>query len=96
MEGLVSLLIFALFFYFMMRLGCGAHMTHGSHDKKRSHDANDSAGFIDPVNGEKVADDQGYGKLHNGKLYRFITRDNLDAFDRQPEKYINNINKTGE
>ncbi|MCF6301370.1 MAG: metal ion permease [Proteobacteria bacterium] len=96
MEGLFSLLVFALFFYFMMRLGCGTHTTHGSDDEKHSNNANDSPAYIDPVNGQEVADDQGYGKLHDGKLYRFITRDNLDAFDRQPEKYIQHMTKTGE
>ena len=29
MEGLFSLLLFAAFFYFMMRFGSGAHMIHG-------------------------------------------------------------------
>ena len=29
MSGLGSLLLFAAFFYFMMRFGCGAHMVHG-------------------------------------------------------------------
>lgn len=29
MEGLLSLLLFAGLFYFMMRCGCGAHMVHG-------------------------------------------------------------------
>ena len=31
MQGLVSLLLFAAFFYLMMRFGCGAHMVHGDH-----------------------------------------------------------------
>ena len=31
MNGLVSLLLFAAFFYLMMRFGCGAHMVHGDH-----------------------------------------------------------------
>jgi len=29
MEGLLTLLLFAGFFYFMMRFGCGAHAVHG-------------------------------------------------------------------
>ena len=29
MSGLVSFLLFAAVFYFMMRFGCGAHMVHG-------------------------------------------------------------------
>jgi hypothetical protein len=28
MQGLFSLLLFAAFFHFMMRFGCGAHMVH--------------------------------------------------------------------
>lgn len=29
MEGFVSLLLFAGFFYLVMRFGCGAHLVHG-------------------------------------------------------------------
>ena len=29
MPGLLSFLLFAGFFYMMMRFGCGAHMVHG-------------------------------------------------------------------
>ncbi len=29
MEGILWLLVIAVFFYFMMRFGCGAHMVHG-------------------------------------------------------------------
>lgn len=29
MDGLGSLLLFAALLYFMMRVGCGAHMVHG-------------------------------------------------------------------
>jgi len=36
MEGLFSLLLFAGFFYFMMRFGCGAHMVHG-HGRHAGH-----------------------------------------------------------
>ncbi len=35
MSGFVSLLLFAGFFYLMMRFGCGAHMVHGGHDTER-------------------------------------------------------------
>ena len=29
MTGLLSLLVYAVLFYFMMRFGCGAHMVQG-------------------------------------------------------------------
>jgi hypothetical protein len=31
MGGILWLLVFAVFFYLMMRFGCGAHMVHGGH-----------------------------------------------------------------
>lgn len=39
MEGLFSLLLFAVFFYVMMRFGCGAHMIHGGHGGQGQHAA---------------------------------------------------------
>ena len=38
MEGLFSFLLFAVFFYLMMRFGCGAHMGHGGHGNQAGHD----------------------------------------------------------
>jgi len=79
MDGLLSLLIFAGLFYFMMRYGCGAHMIHG-HAAKRK--------YIDPVCDMEVASDQGYGKVHRDQEYRFCTRSCLNKFDAEPEKYL--------
>lgn len=87
MEGLFSFLLFAGLFYFMMRHGCGAHITHGHHDKKNKRET-----FYDPVCGQKVEDDQGYGKLQNGHLYRFCSKECLDAFDCEPEKFTDGRN----
>ncbi len=81
--GMFSLIIFAVFFYFMMRFGCGSHMTHGNHDHTGSKQ------YFDPVSGELVKDDSGYGKIIDGQLYRFVSKDNLDLFDKDPNRYIN-------
>ena len=89
MEGLGSLIMFALFFYLMMRFGCGAHMVHG-------HGGHKDAGpgtFIDPVCGKEVEPDKGYGAMHAGNLYRFCSRKCLDQFDEQPVLFINKGNK---
>lgn len=86
MEGLFSFLLFAVFFFLMMRFGCGAHMGHGKH---KASDKDDEQKHIDPVCGIKVIVDQGYGKMHQGQLYRFCSRDCLDIFDSDPNKYIN-------
>jgi YHS domain-containing protein len=91
MEGLGSLLLFALFFYLMMRFGCGAHMAHGSHGGHGNHaDHGDSnTNHIDPVCGMNVEPDKGYGKMFQGQLYRFCSRSCLDKFDEDPEQYLN-------
>ena len=67
----------------MMRFGCGTHMTHGHHDTKSAKNI-----FIDPVCGHEVEEDKGYGKLEEGHLYRFCSRECLDRFDREPGQFI--------
>jgi len=79
----VSYILFAVFFYFMMRHGCGSHMVHG-HGKKKNESEND----IDPVCKNKINDKQGYGKMHGNQLYRFCSRKCLDEFEHNPDKYI--------
>ena len=83
MEGLFSFLLFAGLFYFMIRHGCGAHMTHGHHEKKT-----EKTNTIDPVCGREINVDKGYGKLQEGNLFRFCSRQCLDEFDKDPEKFI--------
>lgn len=86
MDGLISLLLFAGVFYFMMRFGCGAHMLHGHHKGQGGHDRG-GATHVDPVCGMKVEMSEGYGKMHDGVLYRFCSRNCLDRFEAAPEKY---------
>ena len=88
MEGLSSLLLFALFFYFMMRFGCGAHMVHGKHDHSEKEGENNQT-HIDPVCGMEIDSSEGYGKMHNDQLYRFCSRKCLDEFDENTDQYVN-------
>jgi len=96
MDGLLSLLLFAGFFYLMMRFGCGAHMVHGHgnsnvNKKMKNHNDRDESHnikHIDPVCGMEVDADKGYGKMHQGQLYRFCHRNCLDKFESNPEKYL--------
>ena len=92
MDGLLSFLIFAGVFYLMMRFGCGAHMIHGHH----GHGNKKVEKHIDPVCGKSLDAERGYGKMHEGHLYRFCSRDCLDKFEVEPEKYINKIIAKGE
>ena len=87
MEGLFSLLLFAVFFYVMMRFGCGAHRGHGGHGGHGQHTAEGSDN-TDPVCGMQVSADSGYTKMHQGKNYRFCSRSCLDKFDADPQQYL--------
>jgi len=87
MEGWLSFLIFAGVFYLMMRFGCGAHMIHGGHGHHQHGDSM-KPNNIDPVCGMNVEKEQGYGKMHEGHLFRFCSRDCLDKFESEPEKYL--------
>jgi len=89
MDGVLTFLIFAGLFYVMMRFGCGAHMVHGhgGHGGHTGHGGGEK--YIDPVCGMEVETDKGYGKMHEGTLYRFCTRSCLDKFDTDPERYLN-------
>ncbi|HID81520.1 MAG TPA: YHS domain-containing protein [Chromatiales bacterium] len=89
MEGLLTFLLFAGLFFIMMRFGCGAHMKHGhgkGHGQSR-HDT-DQQKYIDPVCGMEVDSDKGYGKMHEGVLFRFCSKDCLDKFDTNPGLYL--------
>jgi YHS domain-containing protein len=86
MEGFLSFLLFAVFFYLMMRFGCGAHMVHG-HGGHAGHGGGGKK-YIDPVCGMEVETEKGYGKMYEGVLYRFCSRNCLDKFDADPVKYL--------
>lgn len=88
MEGLLSFLVFGGLFFLMMRYGCGAHMVHGGHGGHGSHGADKETKHIDPVCGMDVDVMQGYGKMYEGQLYRFCSRNCLDKFEAAPEKYL--------
>lgn len=85
MDGLLSLLIFAVFFYVMMRFGCGAHRVHGNQKGHQSKGTSDK--HVDPVCGMDVDPTEGYGKMQAGTLYRFCSRECLETFDVEPSRY---------
>jgi len=71
----------------MMRFGCGAHMLRGNNKPAKDH--------VDPVCHMKVDQNQGYGMMHHGTLYRFFSYQCMDKFEKEPEKYLSN-QKEGE
>jgi YHS domain-containing protein len=100
MGGLLTLLLFAGLFYFMMRFGCGAHAVHGHGGGQGGHAGHSGSaghaghggrqevtGPIDPVCGMEVAAGQGYTVTHAGREYRLCSRSCLDKFEANPDQY---------
>lgn len=98
MDGFLSFLLFGLFFFVMMRFGCGAHVGHGGHAHHHGdeHDerhprqgsrAVTGGPFRDPVCGMPVAAAEGYARPFQGAEYHFCSRKCLDTFDAEPERY---------
>jgi YHS domain-containing protein len=86
MEGLITLLLFAGLFYGLMRFTCGADLIHGGHAGiAHGKDPRD----FDPVCGRAVETRAEFGMMYHGKLYRFCSRECLDTFEAEPEKYLN-------
>jgi len=90
MEGLLGLLVFGVLFFLMMRFGCGAHMMHGGgHEHGGGHGGRGAeVGGKDPVCGMQVGADSGYTKMHAGSRYWFCSKDCLDKFESEPDKYL--------
>ena len=92
MGGWLGFLVFAAFFFVMMRFGCGAHAGHGGHGGHDhgggGHNVPDtSAGGTDPVCGMQVEPNKGFAKYHEGRLYRFCSKNCLDKFEVNPAQY---------
>ena len=87
MQGFFSLLMFAGFFYLMMRFGCGAHMIHGHGGHAGQGHGTPEGSTKDPVCGMDVPPGAGYSEMHQGRQYRFCSRKCLDQFDSEPQRY---------
>ena len=90
MNGLFSFLLFAAFFYLMMRFGCGAHMVHGhgGHDHEGHGGGTQEGAAKDPVCGMPVGAGQGYTKNYEGRVLHFCSRKCLDTFEAEPKRYL--------
>ena len=89
MDRIVSFLVFALFFYLMMRFGCGSHAVHG-HQHHEGHDETVPGARMsskDPVCGMDVEQGRGYSEVVAGHEYRFCSRKCLDRFDAEPQRF---------
>lgn len=91
MDGFLSVLLVTAVCYFMMRSGCGAHMSHG-HGRSHSHPAPDdpsaAMSVVDPVCGMTIRPEGEYTHTHNGRSYHFCSLACLEKFDATPEAYV--------
>ncbi len=90
MDRLISFLLFAAFFYLMMRFGCGAHVVHGSHGdhEHEGHHGEDKGSSKDLVCGMPVESGQGYAKHVQGRELHFCSKQCLDKFEAEPQRYL--------
>lgn len=91
MERIIPFLLFAAFFYLMMRGGCGSHAVHGHH-RHEGHDGHEGGigtqgSSKDSVCGMEVAPDAGYSEKYQNREYRFCSRKCLDQFDANPQQF---------
>ena len=91
MEGLLSWLLFAGLLLLVWRFGCTLGLTSGGHGHGgHRHGGKAGAGepdHRDPVCGMSVDPNTGYGKMHEGHLYRFCSKVCLDKFEDDPGRY---------
>lgn len=65
----------------------GSHINDTQNINQQKH--------IDPVCGMELDVELGYGKMRDGNLYRFCSRDCLDKFDADPEQHVKNQDHDG-
>lgn len=91
MEYIFTLLLYAgllsFFVIFLNFIFLWYHKTIGHYKVKTM-----LAADIDPVCGLKLEEKQGYSKYHGGYIFRFCSKECVDKFDVNPDKYIGKYN----
>lgn len=99
MELLLTLALWGVVAFVMMRMGCGAHaMGRGAHRGGSPADGGTGAhrapGWppperaIDPVCGETVRTANARPSVHDGRVYYFCSRDCREIFEAAPGLYL--------
>lgn len=95
MTSLLWFGLIALFFFLMMRGGCGAHvMGHGHQHDDQPQPApgsdpamTQSGPAIDPVCGMQVDPASAKSSVYRNKVYFFCSAEHRDTFEANPDKY---------
>lgn len=100
MGSLLSILLFAAFFYLMMKYGCGAHV-HGGGCGHKGHERHNTNGETksrdgealkttgrDPVCGKDIEIAQAVRSIRYGRsTYYFCSKDCIRKFRERPEYF---------
>ena len=96
--NILYFLLLAGLFFFMMRVGCGAHiMGHGHHHGGKEADDHSSDGnlrwlapkqAVDPVCGMTVQTAGAKSAVHDGQVYYFCSQDCRQKFEAAPAAYV--------
>ena len=96
--NILYFLLLAGLFFFMMRVGCGAHiMGHGHHHGGKEADDHSSDGnlrwlapkqAVDPVCGMTVQTAGAKSSVYAGHVYYFCSQDCRAKFEAAPPSYV--------
>ena len=86
MSTLTYFLIWGLVIFFLMRVGCGAHVMGHGHSHTAS--ANPPEKDIDPVCGMTVETAKAKSSLYRGHAYYFCSPDCREKFEVSPDGYV--------
>lgn len=103
MEAIAYFLVWAVIWYFLMRVGCGSHSSghgHGHGGAKHDHAAHGTRGKssdlkwvapaqdVDPVCGKTVSTHKAKSSVHDGMVYYFCSRECREIFEAAPQEYV--------
>ena len=106
MDRIITFLLFAAFFYLLMRFGCGAHVMghgHGHHQDDGNSSTLPSAGVarwtppakdIDPVCGMSIDTAGTKSTVQNGRVYYFCSQECRDKFEASPKSYTSGAKRS--
>lgn len=83
---LVALLVLGALVFLLRRAGVGRSFAGPRSHQQASPEADWSS--TDPVNGEPVAPDGTLTARHGERVYRFASRETLERFQSDPERYL--------
>lgn len=97
MSSLLWFGLIAVFFFLMMRGGCGSHVMGHGHGQSHDDQSGQAPGgqpmiptglATDPVCGKQVDPASAKSSVHQGSLYFFCSAEHRNLFEAEPDRYI--------